>query len=79
MAKEMHVMNSTMWGVVKGGLIIPQSPLPEGARVQILVPSETTELPPDLQTEFNSWCLGSTEALAAFEQQLDVDAGHAQG
>ncbi|GEM_PF-2394951 len=72
-------MSATMWGVVKGGIIIPQSPLPEGARVQIVVSPETVELPPDLQAEFDSWSLGSAEALAAFEQQLDADANHAQG
>ena len=72
-------MSATIWGVVKDGLIIPQSPLPEGARVQIVVSSETAELPADLQAEFDTWCFGSTSALAAFEQQLDADAGHAQG
>jgi hypothetical protein len=72
-------MSAMIWGVVKDGLIIPQSPLPEGARVQIVVASGTEMLPADLQSEFDSWSLGSAEALQAFEQQLDSDASHAQG
>ncbi|MCI0685300.1 MAG: hypothetical protein L0Y71_24645 [Gemmataceae bacterium] len=70
---------NAIWGVVKNGLVIPQTPLPEGARVQIVVDTEAPALPPDLQAEFDAWALGSGEALAAFERQLDADASHAQG
>jgi len=69
-------MSAVTWGVVKNGLVVPQAPLPEGARVQIFV---GTELPDDMQSEFDAWALGSGEALAAFEEQLDKDASHAQG
>jgi len=69
-------MTAVTWGVVKNGLVVPQAPLPEGAHVQILVGAE---LPNDMQAEFDAWARGSAEALAAFEEQLDKDAGHAQG
>ncbi len=60
-------MSNVIWGVVKGGLIVPQSPLPEGTHVRILMPGGTSEFPPEMQAEFDAWVLGSGEALAAFE------------
>jgi hypothetical protein len=70
---------TTIWGIVKDGLIVPQAPVPEGARVQILLPTESPELPPDMQTEFDAWSASGAAALEAFEQQLEKEAGDAQG
>jgi hypothetical protein len=39
------LMNTTMSGVVKGGLIVPSSPLPEGARVDIRLNETPTPVP----------------------------------
>lgn len=33
-------MNASMWRGVKVGLVVPQSPLPEGTRVRIVMPSD---------------------------------------
>ena len=33
-------MSDTIWGIVEDGKIIPQTPLPDGLHVQILVPEE---------------------------------------
>jgi len=71
-------MTAAIWGVVKNGLVVPQAPLPEGARVRIVLGADDPALPADLQEEFDAWAVGSNEALAAFEQQIDSDAGHAQ-
>src|ERR1700734_3621136 len=39
--REVRFMSPTMTGVVKNGLVVPKSPLPEGARVEIrLMPME---------------------------------------
>jgi hypothetical protein len=39
--REVRLMSITIMGVVKNGVVVPKSPLPEGARVEIhLVPIE---------------------------------------
>jgi hypothetical protein len=55
-------------GIVKNGLIIPQSnlPLPEGTRVDIHIPPP--EITPELQAEFDAWERASDEAWAQIEQ-----------
>jgi len=78
LTEEAAGMTTTIWGIVKDGLIVPQTPVPEGARVQILVPLEAPLLPPELQAEFDAWAAGSVGALEAFEGQLAQDAGDAQ-
>jgi len=61
-------MDSAIGGIVRGGLIVPDSPLPEGIRVQILVRDSKNEVPPDLQAEFDAWDRASAKALDLVER-----------
>lgn len=40
-------MSIVVGGVVKNGVVVPHSPLPEGAQVEIQLKSARPELPPD--------------------------------
>jgi hypothetical protein len=55
-------------GFVKNGLIVPQGHalLPEGTRVEIVVLA--SELPPELQAEFDAWEQAGDEAWAQIDQ-----------
>ena len=50
-------MSTTITGVVTNGVIVPSSPLPEGARVEIYL-NDPLEIPPDLQVELAAWQQG---------------------
>jgi hypothetical protein len=47
--REELVMATTVWGVVKGGSVVPSSPLPEGAQVEIRVCEAPPHVPPGPQ------------------------------
>jgi hypothetical protein len=72
-------MPNTTWGVVKDGVIIPDTALPEGARVEIAISDGPLEIPPELQAEFNAWELASSHALDLVERQAAQGNGNAQG
>lgn len=57
---------STIWGIVKDGLVVPQAPLPEGATVEIRVCDAA--VPADLQAELDAWQRSSAEALDLVER-----------
>ena len=61
-------MATTICGTVKEGKIIPDSPLPEGLKVEITLPDQVHVVPPELQDEFDAWARGSGEALALVER-----------
>ncbi len=61
-------MSTIVSGIVKDGLIVPSSPLPEGARVEILLEQPQPEIPSDLQAEFEAWDRSSADALALVER-----------
>jgi hypothetical protein len=42
-------MVAAVWGVVKKGLIEPETPLPEGVRVQILLPATALVVAPETE------------------------------
>jgi hypothetical protein len=48
-------MSRTITGVVTNGVIVPNSPLPEGTRVEIRLQPVRPEVTPDLQEEFDGW------------------------
>ena len=56
-------MAAVISGIVKGGLVVPSSPLSEGARVETLLGDS-----PELQAEFRAWDLASNTALELVEQ-----------
>ncbi len=48
-------MSTTITGIVTNGLIVPSSPLPEGAMVDIHLQPVGPEVPLELQEEFDDW------------------------
>jgi hypothetical protein len=59
---------ATVWGVVKEGVVVPDSPLPEGTRVEIRLPDPSLEIPPELQAELEGWDRASANALDLVER-----------
>ena len=57
-------------GLVKNGLVVPQGPipLPEGAQVEIVIPSSSPELTPEVRAEFDAWERVGDEAWALIDQ-----------
>jgi hypothetical protein len=55
-------------GIVKNGLVVPQSdtPLPDGAHVDIILGS--ANMPPELQAELAQWEKASDEAWAMIDE-----------
>jgi hypothetical protein len=47
-------MTTTVWGVVREGRVVPSSPLPEGAHVEIRLADPPANAPDDLQAEFEA-------------------------
>lgn len=63
-------MSTTIAGVVTNGVVVPKSPLPEGAQVEIHL-NDFLEVPPELQEELAAWQQGSAVALALVERLAD--------
>jgi len=57
-------------GLVKNGVVVPQwpLPLPDGAQVEIVIPSLSPELTPELRGEFDAWERAGDEAWALIDQ-----------
>jgi hypothetical protein len=72
-------MTRTISGLVKDGVIIPDVPLPEGARVAIVVPGTPEEVPPELQAEMEGWDRASARALELVERLAEGEQGDEQG
>jgi hypothetical protein len=50
-------------GVVREGRVVPDSPLPEGVRVEVRLVGPPPEVPADLLAEFEAWGRASDRAL----------------
>lgn len=61
-------MSTTVWGVVREGRVVPSSPLPEGAHVEIRIADPTYEVEEDLQAEIDAWDHASADALELVER-----------
>jgi hypothetical protein len=59
---------ATVWGVVRKGVIVPDSPPPEGTRVEIRMPDPSSEVPSELRAEFEDWDRSSANALDLVER-----------
>ena len=60
-------MATPVKGVVQNGLVVPSTPLPEGAHVEIHL-AEPPTVPPELQAEFDAWDRASAQALDLVEE-----------
>jgi hypothetical protein len=64
-------------GFVKNGVVVPNTPLPEGAFVEVHVIHGPIEVPPELQAELEAWQRASAESLELVERlarEGDADA-----
>ena len=61
-------MTAVIRGVVKDGVVVPTSPLPEGAAVEIRLIAAPLEVPPELQAELDAWQLAGAESLELVER-----------
>jgi hypothetical protein len=61
-------MTTTIWGLVKEGRIVPGSPLPEGAHVEIRLADPSIEVPEELRAEFEAWDRAAADALELVER-----------
>ena len=68
-------MATAVPGIVKDGVVVPEAPLPEGARVEIHVLPERLEMPPEWQDEFDAWNRASAKALELVEGEAEEANG----
>lgn len=61
-------MAAAIWGIVKEGRVVPSSPLPEGAHVEIRLADPLASVPMDLQAEFEAWDRAGAKALELVER-----------
>ncbi len=61
-------METTVWGVVKEGRVVPSSPLPEGVHVEIRLAHSPPDVPEDLRVEFEAWDRAGANALELVER-----------
>jgi len=61
-------MAESIWGVVKGGVVVPITPLKEGAWVELRVCEKRVEFTPEEQAEFDAWNRLSSRALEVVER-----------
>jgi hypothetical protein len=61
-------MNISITGVVTNGVVVPNTPLPEGAYVEITVQPAGPEVPPELQEEFDDWERAGAGTVEMIEQ-----------
>lgn len=64
-------MTTTVWGVVREGRVVPSSPLPEGAHVEIRLADPPAGVSEELQAVFEAWGRASDRALDLVERLAD--------
>jgi hypothetical protein len=72
-------MAMSIRGIVKDGLVVPNSPLPEGAQVEIRLCDSCPEVPKELQEELEAWQRAGAEALELVERLAQESEGHEKG
>jgi len=63
-------MSNSITGIVTNGVVVPSSPLPEGASVEIYL---SRLIPPELGQELAAWQQGSAQALALVERLAEEE------
>jgi hypothetical protein len=69
-------MSITITGIVTNGVVIPNSPLPEGAQVEIRLSVIRPEVPPDLQEELDGWeraGAGTIEMVERLAEEMEAN------
>jgi hypothetical protein len=66
-------MSITTLGIVTNGVVVPNSPLPEGAHVEIHLSDSQEEMPEELRQELAAWQQGSAEAIDLVERLAATD------
>ena len=69
-------MSSTITGVVTNGVIVPNSPLPEGARVEIRPQPVRPEVTSDLQEDLDGWehaGAGTMEMVERLAEEMEAN------
>ena len=66
-------MSITTTGTVTNGVVVLDSPLPEGTHVEIRLSDASPEISPELRDELAAWQQGSAEALALVERLVDEE------
>jgi hypothetical protein len=61
-------MSTVVAGFVKNGVVVPNTPLPEGAFVEVHVINGPIDIPPDLKEEFDAWDRASANSLELVER-----------
>jgi hypothetical protein len=64
---------------VKNGLVVPNYPLPEGARVRIEVYGSPLDVPPELQEELEMWQAASARAMEVIERLEEEERRNEKG
>ena len=68
--------NEAIGGVVRNGVVVPDSPLPEGLRVDLTLSTRPVEFTPEEQAEFDAWNGLSDRALVEFEKLAQRQDAH---
>ena len=69
-------MSITVAGLVKNGVVVPNAPLPEGAFVEVHVISGPSEVPLELQEEFDAWertGAGTIEMVERLAEEMEAN------
>ena len=72
-------MSIIVAGFVKKGVVVPTTPLPEGAFVEVRVIHGPLDVPPELQTELDGWQIASAETLEQVERLAAEGEADGQG
>ena len=72
-------MSIAIAGVVRNGVIVPDSPLPEGAPVEIRLIGKPLEVPAELQAELAAWQQAGADALELVERLAVEGQVHEKG
>ncbi len=65
---EARAVSIVIAGFVKNGVVVPNTPLPEGAFVDVHVVNGPINVPPELRAELDAWQLAGAEALESVER-----------
>ncbi len=72
-------MANSVPGIVQDGMVLPETPLPDGLNVQIVLPDNVDSEEAELRAEMAAWRAVGAKALGRVEELADEDPNHAQG